>query len=145
MPTAGLGSTKVSTWTATTHPSMKEAALRVDSSMHGCVVAVQVETFVLPSQLWAPKAKQAKFQNLKLSFCQPSKGMTLDVQGYSKGWKHLVWQDKERVPSASVCCILYLIALLALAPNIVSLALLYLWRRKHGGYPLLDETSLRQF
>ena len=38
-----------------------------------------------PSQLWARKAKQAKFQNLNLDFVQPSRGMTLDVQGYSKG------------------------------------------------------------
>ena len=52
--------------------------------------------------------------------------MTLDVQGCSKGWKHLVWQDKERVPSPSVCCILYLVAMSTLAPNIVCLALLYL-------------------
>ena len=55
---------KSSTWTATTIPSIKEAALRaastkgggrlrrpppfVDSFMDGCVVAVQVEDFGLP-------------------------------------------------------------------------------------------------
>ena len=64
VPTADLGSPKSSTWTATTHPSIKEAALRaastkgggrlrrpppfVDSFMDGCVVAVQVEDFGLP-------------------------------------------------------------------------------------------------
>ena len=64
MPTADLGSPKFSTWTAATHPSIKEAALRaastkgggrlwrpppfVDSFMDGCVAAVQVEDFGLP-------------------------------------------------------------------------------------------------
>ena len=64
VPTADLGSPKSSTWTAATHPSIKEAALRaastkgggrlrrpppfVDSFMDGCVVAVQVEDFGLP-------------------------------------------------------------------------------------------------
>ena len=61
---ADLGSPKCSTWTATTHPSIEEAALRaastkgggrlrrpppfVDSFMDGCVAAVQVEDFGLP-------------------------------------------------------------------------------------------------
>ena len=37
-----------------------------------------------PSQLWARKAKQAKFQNLNLDFFSLG-SMTLVVQGYSKG------------------------------------------------------------
>ena len=61
MPTADLGSPKSSPWTATTHPSMKEAALCaactkrwrrnpfVDSFMDGCVVAMQIGDFGLPN------------------------------------------------------------------------------------------------
>ena len=64
VPTADLGSPKSSTWTATTHPSIKEstkgggrrrrpppfveAARSAASFMDGCVVAVQVEDFGLP-------------------------------------------------------------------------------------------------
>ena len=63
MPTADLGSPKSSTWTAT-HPSIKEstkgggrrrrpppfveAARSAACFVDGCVVAVQVENFVLP-------------------------------------------------------------------------------------------------
>ena len=64
VPTADLGSPKSSTWTAATHPSIKEstkgggrrrrpppfveAARSAASFMDGCVVAVQVEDFGLP-------------------------------------------------------------------------------------------------
>ena len=65
-------------------------------------------------------------------------------RGIQKDQKHLVWQDKERLPSSTVCCFVYLVAMSTLAPSIVSLALLYPRRRKRGGYPLLSETSLRQ-
>ena len=56
--------------------------------------------------------------------------------------KHHVWQDKERVPSPLVYCILRLVKISTLAPDVVSLALLALWRWNDGGYPLLTKTSL---
>ena len=81
MPTAGLGSTKFSTWTATTHPSTKEAALRaastkgggrlqrppafVDSSVDGCVVAVQVENFVLPKPAVGTEGQASKISKFE--------------------------------------------------------------------------------
>ena len=64
VPTADLGSPKSSTWTANTHPSIKEsrkgggrgkrpppfveAARSAASFMDGCVVAAQVEHFGPP-------------------------------------------------------------------------------------------------
>ena len=49
-------------------------------------------------------------------------------RGIQKDQKHHVQQDKERVPSATVCCILYLVEISTLVPNIVSPALLCLSR-----------------
>ena len=74
--TPGLGSPNSSTWTAATHPSMKEAALRaastkgggrlrrpphfVDSFVEGCVVAVQVEDFGLPKPAVGTQGQASK-------------------------------------------------------------------------------------
>ena len=76
VPTADLGSPKSSTWTATTHPSIKEAALCatstkgggrlqrpppfVDSFMDGFVVAVQVEDFGLPKSAVGTVCQKSK-------------------------------------------------------------------------------------
>ena len=63
--------------------------------------------------------------------------------GIWKDWKRDVQQDKERLPSPSVCGILYLVAVSNLAPSIVSLASRCLWRRKGGGYALLGKHFLK--
>ena len=85
MPTADLGSPKSSTWMATTHPSIKEVALRtastkggdrlrrpppfVDSFMDGCVVAVQVEDFGLPKSAMGTVGQSINiFKMLPLDF-----------------------------------------------------------------------------
>ena len=81
MPTAGLGSTKFLTWTATTHPSTKEstkgggrrrrpppfveAARSAASFVDGCVVAVQVENFVLPKPAVGTEGQASKISKFE--------------------------------------------------------------------------------
>ena len=84
-----LGSPNSSTWTAATHPSMKEAALRaaptkgggrlrrpppfVDSFMDGCVAAVQVEEFGLPKSGVSMARHRSKFFRICHVILQHSK------------------------------------------------------------------------
>ena len=87
MPTADLGSPKSSTWTATTHPSIKEAALRaastkgggrlrrpppfVDSFMDGCVGAGE-----------AADAAETHVNVRKTCTCMHTLRATSDPQGH---------------------------------------------------------------
>ena len=91
MLTLDLGSPNSSTWTAATHPSLKEAALRaastksggrlrrpppfVDSFMDGCVAAVQVEEFGLPkSGVSTARQRSNIFRVFHLIFKHSSQG-----------------------------------------------------------------------
>ena len=75
MPTAGLGSPKFLTWTATTQHSMKESTKGggrlqrppyfVDSFVDVYVVAVQVENFVLPKSAAGTAGQASKISKIE--------------------------------------------------------------------------------